>query len=151
MVGVEQTIERLAVPAQSEVGSGSQRGGDAIELAQGNGVAAANLDPGNRLPTHARGGSQIQLAPAATVTERSCAATEPDDVHPRIVRARAYLALTRRVGNGLSIRACSRCSGRNGRKRGFELQLGLRVRCGMDRTNYGVRRACRGTYNPRRR
>ena len=76
-------------------------GCDRLECPDRQAVAAPELDPRDRRPRHASGGAQVHLAPAATATQGTDPASEPDGVHPLNVGSGAHPRL---IGSGSSTR-----------------------------------------------
>lgn len=93
VIWVQESIERLAIPAEMKIQPGRERANDAIELSERQLIATADFEA----PDHGAGGlcrrSQIDLAPAATASKRANLPTEPDRVHRRSLRAVASLAM----------------------------------------------------------
>ena len=82
MLGVEQPIERLALPLQLDRQSRLQRRGHRLEQAHGRGGCTPTLKPRDRGGGRAAPRTQDPLRPALPTAEGSDLETEADRVHP---------------------------------------------------------------------
>ena len=105
--GIEQSIERFAVPAQPKVSSRSENEGYSLDVAQRHPIALAELDPSDFAATHLCSRCQVDLAPAAPHAQGSDAAAKANEVHVMIVIVVAYAPINttrpgaRHVGDAL--------------------------------------------------
>jgi hypothetical protein len=70
MIGVEQAIERLAVPQDANVEPGTERSRDSAQLSEWDRIELPQLDPRNLALGTTRLVGDIQLAPTSSTTER---------------------------------------------------------------------------------
>lgn len=100
MVRVEESVERLAVPAEAEVDSGPECLGDPFEPAGRDAAAVPAFDAGDEGRTDPDGLGEVTLPPAAAQAERADPATESNHVHVDSVTLTAYLSITRAGPSG---------------------------------------------------
>jgi len=94
---VQQPIQRLALPSDPDVKRRVQRLGRACQQPERDRPDPAVLDPRDRRVRHADARAEVDLAPAASKSERTDRMAEPNRVHAGIVGLPAYPSRIRRV------------------------------------------------------
>jgi hypothetical protein len=88
VLAIEQSIERLPVPAEPEVGSSAKDLRNAVQVAHGHRVRLTELDPNDLRAADVRGQREVDLAPFAP---------HPEGTDRPIMAAAAQLPLTGRT------------------------------------------------------
>ena len=93
MLLVDEPIESLAPPpeVERELAVDGVCGGD--QVVEGNPPDLAQLDPADHAASEAAPFGEVDLAPAASLTERADGSTEPESIHRAIMVDAAYPAL----------------------------------------------------------